>query len=151
IDPEGFVREIFRSNVLVLALYEHNGVLLVGTGDEGMLYQINPGAEETSVVAKVDPKEILSLLPAKDGRIYMGMANDGQVMSLSGGYATRGTFTSPVLDATQISRFGKIHLRGSLPKSTGITVATRSGNVEETSDSGWSKWSDEAPAAEYLP
>ena len=71
-----------------------------------------PDAEETSVVAKVDPKEVLSLLASKSGQIYMGMANDGQLSTLSAGHANKGTFTSPVLDAQQISRFGKIHLHG---------------------------------------
>jgi hypothetical protein len=69
---------------------------------------------------------------------------------MSSGYATRGTFASPVLDATQISRFGKIHLHGTLPAATGLTVATRSGNVKEADEKTWSKWSDEAPAAEFL-
>jgi hypothetical protein len=153
IDPHGFVTEVFRQNVLVLSLVvEPRGVLLVGTGSEGMVYQINPAADETVVIAKVDPKEILTVLPARDGKIYMGMANEGQVATMSSGYATRGTFTSPVLDATQISRFGKIRLRGTLPGGTSLTVSTRSGNVEETADAaGWSKWTDEVPAAEFLP
>ena len=152
IDPQGFVTEIFRGPVLVLSIYENNGVLLVATGSEngGMVYQINPAAEETSVVTKIDPQQVLSLLPAKDGRVYMGTANEGQIASMSSGYATSGTFTSSVLDAQQISRPGKIHLRGLLPEKTKLTIATRSGNVAETSDSGWSKWSDEAPATEYV-
>ncbi|MBC8106917.1 MAG: hypothetical protein H7Z14_10035 [Anaerolineae bacterium] len=150
IDPEGFVTEVFRQNVLVLSLVEQNGVLLVGTGSEGMVYQINPSAEETSVVAKVDPKEVLSLLASKSGQIYMGMANNGQLSTLSAGHADKGTFTSPVLDAQQVSRFGKIRLHGTLPKETKLSVATRSGNVGETTDPGWSKWSDESPATEFV-
>jgi hypothetical protein len=115
-----------------------------------MVYQINPSAEETSVIAKVDPKEVLSLRVRKSGVIYMGMANDGQLSTLSAGHANRGTFTSPVLDAQQVSRFGKMHLHGTLPKNTKLTVATRSGNVGGTNDAGWSNWSDEVPATEYV-
>ena len=40
------------------------------------------------------------------------------------GYADGGTFTSPAMDATQISRFGKLQLHGTLPADTKLTVAT---------------------------
>jgi hypothetical protein len=150
IDKDGFVTEIFRQQVLVLAMVEHQGTLLIATGSEGEIYQVNPAADETVVLAKVDPKQITCLLPASDGNIYMGMANVGSIASMSSGLATRGTYTSPVMDATQISRFGKMQIHGSLPAGTTLTIATRSGNVKEPVEKGWSKWSDEAPAEEYL-
>ena len=150
IDKDGFVTEIFRQPVVVYSMIETNGVLLAGTGSEGLVYQINPEAEETLVMAKVDPKEVLSMLVTRKGEIYLGLANVGDIGVMSSGFAAEGTFTSPVLDAEQISRFGKIHLLGSLPSETKLTIATRSGNVKETTDSGWSKWSDEIPASEYV-
>jgi hypothetical protein len=151
IDKDGFVTELFRAPVIVYSLVEQNGVLLAGTGSEGVLYQVNPAAEETAVLAKVDPKEIVSLLAAKNGQVYLGLANSGEVASMSSGFATEGTYTSPVLDATQISRFGKMQLHGSLPANTSLTIATRSANVNETTDVGWGQWSAESPASEYLP
>src|SRR5665213_2698444 len=151
IDPEGFVTEVFRQPTLILGMVESNGVLLVATGGpEGQVYQVRPAADETLVLAKVDAKEIMCLLSASDGKTYMGTANVGSVASMSVGFAARGTFTSPVLDATQISRFGKIHMHGSLPVGAGLAVATRSGNVKEADEKSWSKWSDDAPAAQYM-
>jgi hypothetical protein len=150
IDPDGFVTEIFRQPVLVMSMLEKDGVLLVGTGSEGLVYQVNPAAEETVVLAKVEPKQVLSMLASRDGRILLGLANVGGIEAMSSGYASEGTFTSPVMDATQISRFGKIHLHGSLPAATTLTLATRSGNVLDPSKAGWSKWSDEMPAVEYV-
>ncbi|MGE5609581.1 MAG: hypothetical protein ACM359_10035 [Bacillota bacterium] len=150
IDPNGFVTEVFRQPVLVLSLLEKDGTLLVGTGSEGVVYQVNPAAEETVALAKVDPKQVMSLLATKDGRVVLGLANVGGLASLSSGFAPEGTYTSPVLDAGQISRFGKIHLQGSLPSRANLTIATRSGNVQEPSDVGWSKWSEELPATEYV-
>jgi hypothetical protein len=150
IDKDGFVTEVFRQPVLVMSLLEREGTLLVGTGSEGLIYQVRPAAEETVVLAKVDPKQVLSMLAARDGRILLGLANVGGIAAMSGGFAQDGTFTSPVLDATQISRFGKIHLQGSLPQGTGLTVATRSGNVQDATKAGWSRWSDEMPAVVYL-
>ena len=152
IDPEGFVTEVFRQPVLILSMVEINGALLVGTGGtEGQIYQVNPNADETVVLARVDAKQIMCLLASRDGQVYLGTANAGTVASMSSGYAPKGTFSSPVLDATQISRFGRIHLQGNLAAGAGITVATRSGNVKEAAENTWSKWTDDAPAAEYLP
>lgn len=153
IDPDGFVTEIFRQDVLIFAMIENSGTLLLATGNEteGQIFQIRPDADETLVLARVDAKEILSLLPARDGKIYLGLANEGGVASMTSGFAAKGTYVSPVLDATQISRFGKMQLHGALPANTSLTVATRSGNVKELQEKGWSKWSDETPAAEFLP
>ena len=151
IDRSGFVTEIFREPVLVLAMVEHEGTLLIATGSEGEIYQVNPAAEETVVLAKTDPKQVTCLLPASDGNIYMGMANVGSIASMSSGFASKGAYTSAVLDATQISRFGKLQIHGSLPEGTSITVATRSGNVKEPDEKGWSPWTEEATAEEFLP
>jgi outer membrane protein assembly factor BamB len=151
IDADGFVTEVFREPVVVLSMIERNGTLLVGTGNEGKVYQIDPAAEETVALANVDPKQVVSLLPTKGGRILLGLANVGGVASMGSTLANDGTYTSPVLDATQVSRFGKMHLMGVLPKGTGLKVSTRSGNVELPEDKGWSNWSEPAPAAQYVP
>jgi len=150
IDRDGFVTEIFRMPVLVLSMIEKDGTLLVGTGSEGLIYQINPAADETLVLAKVDPKQVMSMLPSSNGRVLLGLANVGGVATMSSGFATEGTYTSPVLDAMQVSRFGKIRLDGSLPQGTSLTISTRSGNVAEPGDVGWSKWSDELSATKFI-
>jgi hypothetical protein len=150
IDPQGFITEVFRQRVSVFAMIEQSGRLIVATGDEGEVYQVDPLAEETLVLAKADSKDVLALLPARDGRIFLGLANSGEIATMTSGYAAEGTFISPVLDATQISRFGKVHLRGTLPEGAALKIATRSGNVEESNAPGWSKWSDDLPAAEFV-
>lgn len=151
IDRDGFVTEVFREPVLVLAMVEHNGTLLIATGSEGEIYQVNAAADETVVLAKVDAKMVTCMLPASDGNIYMGMADVGSMAVMSSGFAKQGTYASAVLDATQISRFGRIHLHGSLPPGTSLTLSSRSGNVKEPDEKGWSNWSAEAPAEEFLP
>lgn len=150
IDRDGFVTEIFRLPVLVLSLLEKDGTLLVGTGSEGLVYQINAAADETLVLAKVESKQVMSMLSTSDSRVVLGLANVGGVSTMSSGYATDGTYTSPVLDALQISRFGNIRLDGALPQGTSLLISTRSGNVAEPGDIGWSKWTEDAPATKYF-
>jgi hypothetical protein len=150
IDPNGFVTEIFREDVVIYSMAQDNGVLLVGTGDDGEIYQVDPAAQEVVVVAKTDAKEVASMLIASDGQVYLGLSNTGSIATMTGGYADSGTYVSPALDATQVSRFGVMQMHGSLPKATTLTLATREGNLKDAEAKGWSKWSDEASAQEFL-
>ncbi len=118
IDPSGFVTEIFRGQVLILSIVERDGNLLVATGSDGLVYQINPDADETSVIAKVDAKQVTCLLKTRDGRIMLGTANVGGLSTMGSGYAPKGTYTSEVFDATQTSHFGKVQMHGHLPAGT---------------------------------
>jgi hypothetical protein len=150
IDPDGFVSEIFREQAVIFSMIERDGVLIVGTGGEGLIYEVNPAAEETLVLAKVDPNQVMAMLPARSGQIYLGMANAGAVAAMTAGFADSGTYTSPVLDASQISRFGRLQLHGQLPADTELQIATRSGNVREPGDSGWSEWSEPVAATRFV-
>jgi hypothetical protein len=150
IDPNGFVTEIFRQQCLILSIIERDGVLLVATGSDGLVYQIKPAADETAVIAKVDAKQVTSLLRTHEGQIILGMANVGGLASMGSGYAAEGTYTSDVFDATQTSKFGKIQMHGSLPAGTSLTISSRSGNVKEPGNQSWSKWSEEQSAAEFV-
>jgi outer membrane protein assembly factor BamB len=151
IDRDGFVSEIFRQQVSVFALLEQNGALLIATGNDGAVFQVNPAAEETSSLAKLDSKQVMCLLPAKDGRVFMGLANAAEVAAMEPGFAREGTFTSAVLDAKQVAAFGKMQMRGTLPGGSTLRVTTRSGNVEEASAPGWSRWSDPVSASQFVP
>ncbi|MDQ3441290.1 MAG: hypothetical protein M3478_13165, partial [Planctomycetota bacterium] len=151
ISKDGFVTTVFRQPVLVMSIIEQDGTLLVGTGSEGLIYQVKPAEEETIVLAKVDPKQVMCLLPARDGRILLGLANVGGISAMTSGFATTGAYTSPVLDASQISQFGKMQLHGTLPKGSALKVSTRSGNLSEPDETGWSKWSEDVTATEFVP
>jgi hypothetical protein len=150
IDKEGFVTEIFRQQVMVLSMLETDDGLLVGTGNEGLIYQVNPRTEETLVLARTEPRQVMCLGRSRGGTIYLGLANVGGIATLSPGYAEQGTYISPVLDATQVSRFGKMQLNGSLPRGSSLTVSTRSGNVAEPGEAGWTPWSEEMPATRSM-
>src|SRR4029079_4623273 len=80
----------------------------------------------------------------------LGLANTGGIAAMTTGFATEGTYTSPVLDAQQVRRFGKMPLDGSLPAGTTMKIATRSGNLSEPGEKGWSKWSDPVGASQFV-
>lgn len=150
IDPAGFVREVFRKPVTIHSMLYADGRLLIGTGPEGLLYQVNPESDETLVIARAESHDISALATAPNGNILLGLSNPGGLSEMDGGFAAKGTFVSQVLDAEQVSRFGKLQLLGTLAPKTAVTVATRSGNVRNVDVGGWSNWSDELPAAEFI-
>ncbi len=149
IDPEGFISEVFRAPVTIRAMLEHDGVLTLGTGSDGEIYEVDARREEQGVLATADAKDITALLLLADGSIAVGQANDGGVSLLSAGLASEGTYTTEVFDATGVARLGVVRLDGSLPPGTSLTLSTRSGNFSDPNAS-WSEWTAEVPAEKFV-
>lgn len=141
IDAEGFVSEVFRESVMILRLLADDDALLVATGNEGQLFRVDTSAEETTIVADLEPQQIPALVKDIAGNVLIGTANPASVRRLSGGFAVSGNFTSDVLDASQISLWGKLKVTARIPAGAAIAVQTRSGNVEDPQQAVWSKWS----------
>jgi hypothetical protein len=159
IGVDGAVRELFRERVLLLSLLRENGRVLVGTGMDGQLFEINERSKERSEIARLDHGHIHCLCRRRDGSVVLGAGDPGKLYVLGDGYAQRGTIISDVLDAKLISRWGSLRWKADSPAGTSITVATRSGNTAEPNET-WSDWSAEetdlqravvrAPAARFL-
>ena len=144
IDREGYVNEVFRESVMILKMIEDpsgSGQLLVATGNEGQIYRVDPASEETIILADLDPEQTPALLAGDDGRVLLGTANPATLVEMTSGYAKTGQYTSAVLDAGQISLWGKLSVISITPDATSVTVEARSGNVEDPQQAAWSAWS----------
>ena len=144
ISPDYFVNEIFRESVMILKIIADDEKLIVATGNEGQLYRVDPKAEETTILAHLEAQQILSML-VRDTHILVGTANPAMLIELQRGSAREGTYTSSVLDAAHVSRWGKMHLTGDLAGNTAITAETRSSNVGDPDQAAWSTWSKPTP------
>lgn len=151
ISPGGFVHEIFRHSAAINCMLLSEGNLIVGTGPEGFIFEIRPATEEATVLAQSSSRQVSAMHLDSDGRVLMGLSNPGGLLRMEAGHASKGSYTSEVLDADQVAQFGKLQLQGTLPAGTGATLSMRSGNVQDPENGGWSKWSDDAAAAEFLP
>jgi outer membrane protein assembly factor BamB len=159
ITADGTVREVFREKALVLSLLRLDGRLLVGTGMDGQLFEVDEATRERAELARLDHGQVLSLLRRKDGSIVVGTGDPGKLYVLQDSFAASGTVTSEVLDAKLISKWGALRWHADTPAGTRVAVAVRSGNVAEPDDT-WSDWSEEqtdsekaiinAPAARFL-
>jgi hypothetical protein len=159
IAPDGTVRELFREKAMLLSLLRHSGRVLVGTGMQGQLFEIDEATKERSEIARLDHGQIHSLCLRKDGSVVLGTGDPGKLYVLQDKYAARGTVVSEVLDAKIISRWGALAWKPETPPGTKVTLAVRSGNTADP-DETWSDWSAEqgdphngkitAPTARYL-
>jgi hypothetical protein len=159
IGADGSVREVFREKALILCLLRQHGRLLVGTGMEGQLFEVDEATKEYCEIARLDNGQIHCMCRRRDGSIVLGTGDPGKLYVLQDQYVASGTVTSEVLDAKLISKWGSLRWKGDVPAGTRLTVAVRSGNLDEP-DETWSDWSAEqsdaerataiAPAARFL-
>jgi hypothetical protein len=159
IQNDGTVREVFREKALLLSLLRIDGRILVGTGMEGQLFEIDEPSKERTEIARLDHGQIHCLCRRRDGSIVLGTGDPGKLYVLQEKHADRGTVVSEVLDAKIISKWGALRWNANAPAGTKISVAVRSGNVAEP-DETWSDWSAEqtdgqqatvaAPTARFL-
>jgi len=146
IDADGFVTEVFREPVMILAMAEDEGILYAATGNEGRLYTIAIDDDRTTMIAKLEPNQATALLHLPSGRLVVGTANAPTLVRVSEGYASKGTLVSKPLDARQIVKWGRLVWDANVPNGTKLTVATRSGNVEDEEADTWDTWSAEMNA-----
>jgi hypothetical protein len=142
LDADGAPREVLRFKALVHALAWADDRLLVGTGPDGLLYEVREHGHDTVPLAKLDHGQILALLCQPDGTVAIGAGDPGAVVQLAPSYAATGSLTSEVHDTKLVSRFGALSWRCDQPPGTSIAFQSRTGNVGEPDDT-WSSWSAE--------
>ena len=153
IATDGTTNPLMHLQDMLLSLLYHDGELLVGTGSQGKLYSSKPASETQALIARVRDENIMTLFQTRDGTIYAGTSDNGEIFTLSPHRAAHGTYVSKVLDAGNAATWGTATITATLPDGAKATIATRSGNVEdvENDESFWSDWSDELPANSYKP
>ena len=159
ISPDGTVRELFREKTLVLSLLKRNGRILIGTGTDGQLFEVDETSKERSEIARLEHGQIHCLCSRQDGSIVIGTGDPGKLYVIQDQFVAKGTVISDVLDAKMISKWGSQRWTAETPAQTGISLASRSGNTPVPDDT-WSEWSAEqtdaaqatiaAPTARFL-
>lgn len=146
IDEMGFVNEIFRDKVDINSLTFDQGNLYLGTGPDGRLFKVVPTTQEVILYVKTESKNINAIAFSADGSMLLGTATPAKVVKVDPKPATKGTFTSKVFDAGQISRWGMIDATPVNAKEAGCcgTIETRSSVIANADDPGWSAWSSPA-------
>ncbi|HEV8239903.1 MAG TPA: hypothetical protein VGS57_11095, partial [Thermoanaerobaculia bacterium] len=115
--------------------------LWVGTGLEGKLFSLR--GTDLVLEGDVQERQVMALLPdhgRSDHNPSLAFATTNAAAFYTTDAARReGGYTSPVLDAQQIAKFGSFRWMGEQPPGSSLRFAFRSGIAAEP-DATWSPW-----------
>lgn len=157
LSEDGRVETVWRfDKETVYDLRWSRGRLWVATGQEGKIYSLRD--RKMVLEQDVGERQAVALMADSPGPAF-ATTNAAAIYRISGESQRGGTFTSPALDAGQVSRFGALRWRGELPRGTTLAFSLRSGLSAEP-DPTWSSWGEprrgrevrlaEVPAGRYL-
>ena len=133
-------------------VYEGEGKLLLGTGNDGQLLRLDVARQEAVVLHEVKPSvQISALWATGQGKIFAGCANPGGVVALERRYVSEGYYVSGVIDASQITHWGKLQVEADIPDEATLSISTRSGNTADPDNGGWQEWTTPATVKMDLP
>lgn len=147
IDADGVVKTFWRSrNERIFAMTLNGaGDIVIGTGDPGRLYSVNPSGEHI-LLLELDDLQITTMGKDSQGQIFVGTSNAGKVYRLSHDFNSKGEYLSDIIDATVVSQWGAISWQADAKEGTAVVLHSRSGNTERP-DKTWSPWSQKYSAA----
>jgi hypothetical protein len=139
INPDGFVELVrkFEHEMAYSITGGPNGSILLATGPQGRIYQLNDG--EVSLVGSVPEKQVVSISTVA-GQTLITTTNSGAVYRMENGPSSKAEFRSAAKDVERFSRFGHYRIDGDNVGDGHIAIAFRSGNTR-TPDATWSPWS----------
>jgi len=137
ISPAGVVESLwsFADDTVYDLLWRPDG-LWIGTGLEGELYRWADG--QMLLQKDVDERQIVAFLPGEPGPSF-ATTNAAALYRVTAETEKTGTYTSGVLDAGQVSRFGIFRWRGEAPGREALRFSFRSGLSAEP-DRTWAAW-----------
>jgi len=138
---EGYVTDVFNEAAVFFCLAQSRGQLLLGTGNSGRLFAVDPSAELQTVLYEDEQASQVTAVLVVDDQVYLGTANPAKLIRLDRRFAQAGTYTSDLIDASQPARWGKLQVEAEVPAGCKILLACRSGNVKDVNDPTFSDWS----------
>ncbi|HEX8341449.1 MAG TPA: hypothetical protein VF624_11120 [Tepidisphaeraceae bacterium] len=150
IGRDGFVSEVHRGAAVIHSMAATPAGVLIGTGDNGDLYELRGGDEEADITAHFDGNQVNAIIGGggNGAAAVVATSNGGGVYALGDAGAAAGTFDSAALDTGTISRFGAIRVDGEAPAEGAIMLSARTGNAADPKSDDWSDWSKPQPARE---
>ena len=142
VSKEGYVAKTFSETAVFLCLAAQEGKILVGSGNSGQLYMVDPDAERQAILYEDDKAVQVTAVTVSERDVYLGTANPARLVLLSPDYATEGTYLSDLIDASQPAKWGKLQIDADIPRGCKVLVASRSGNVKDVNDPTFSDWTE---------
>ena len=142
ITGDGYVSDVFSESAVFFALSGQEERLLVGTGNSGQLFVVDPISEQEAVVYEDRQASQITAVAVSGEDVYLGTANPAKLIKLGKSFASEGTYTSDLIDAGQPAKWGKLQIEADIPQGCKVQVASRSGNVKDVNDRTFSVWTE---------
>ncbi len=113
--------------------------VLFSTDGQGRVYRLEEDRKATLLV-ETREGEATRLLPTPEG-LLAATSHAGRLLRLGSQPGEAGSFESPVHDASNTARWGRIRFVADTPQGTKLALRTRSGNSAKP-DATWSDWSE---------
>lgn len=142
ITKDGYVTEVFTEVVVLFCMAEQEHKLLVGTGNDGRTYVVDPASEQRAIIYKDENASQVAAVAVADDVVYLGTANPAKLIRLARTFSSNGTYTSDLIDAGQPASWGKLQIDADIPQGCKVSMASRSGNVKDVNDPTFSDWTE---------
>jgi len=139
---DGYVTDIFSRAAVFFCMAEQEEKLLVGTGNSGQLFTVDPALEEDAIIYEDQQASQITAAAVSGEDVYLGTANPAKLIKLGKGFASEGTYTSDLIDAGQPAKWGKLQIEADIPEGCRVQMACRSGNVKDVNDPTFSGWTE---------
>ncbi len=147
ISPDGSPEELWssRDEVVYALAFAPGGKLLLGTGNQGAVLQLD-GKHVYSRLVKAVSRQVTSIAAGPGGKLFLASANPGKVFTLGPDLEPEGTFESQAYDAHIFSHWGRLEwwsetaVPGRNAGGARIEFFARSGNTADP-ENNWSAWS----------
>lgn len=138
VTPAGDATVLFQSREhhVFSLLVDESGNVLAGVGRPARIYRIAPD-RTVSTLWEPQAAYVLSLSRDGTGNLFATTAGPTQIVRLPAQPAPVGTYTSPVLNAGNLARWGVARWSGT---PDAVEIQTRSGSTAYP-DATWSEWS----------
>jgi hypothetical protein len=142
ITKDGYVTDIFSEVAVFFCLTQQEQKLLVGTGNSGRTFTIDPTSEQEAIIYQDEQASQITAITVAGEDVYLGTANPPKLIKLAKTFASEGTYTSDLIDASQPAKWGKLQIDADIPQGCRVQLASRSGNVKDVNDPTFSNWTE---------
>jgi len=142
ISRQGYVNEVFSEAAVFFSVTLQAGNLLIGTGNSGQLFKVDPATERESILYEDQSASQITVVAVSGEDVYLGTANPAKLIRLKKSFSPEGTYRSTLVDASQPAKWGKLQIEADIPDGTEIMLSSRSGNVQDVNDPTFADWTE---------
>jgi hypothetical protein len=140
--PNGQVQNAFTiSGALILSILPQGNRVLCGTAGLPGVFVVDPVERRAARLFESKSEQVLDLAANPSGGFVAALGMPGQAVNFGGDLSRAGAFTSRVIEAKGLTRWGRFTWAGETPTGTVASWSLRSGNTPVV-DATWVDWRD---------